>query len=133
MQTHQELEKLATEAFCTMDAALLDFWSLEVSLTKNFSSSAKDSSFPSIAAPSLQVPLEVITDLVPDISVGTFDLKYCDPTDHVKNSQASLVDDTDPNGEQTMALYLVPPNIVGLPLPPPQPPPFYTVMLKQDR
>ena len=125
MQTHQELEKLATQAFCTMDAALLDFWSLEVSLTRNVSGSVNDNSFPLIAASCLQVPMATVTDLVPATKTGTCDLKYCTPTDDNRNSQATLVDDTDQNGEKAMVLYLVPPSFVRVPLPPPQPPPYH--------
>ena len=106
-----------------MDAALLDFWSLEVSLTRDVSGSIKDMSFPLIAAPCLQVPMVIVT--VPANKAGTYDLKYCNPTDDNRNSQATLVDDTDQNGEKTMVLYLVPPNFVRVPLPPPQPPPYH--------
>ena len=69
--------------------------------------------------------MAIVTDLVPATKAGTCDLKYCNPTDDNRNSQATLVDDTDQNGEKTMVLYLVPPNFVRVPLPPPQPPPYH--------
>ena len=70
------------------------------------------------------MPLEIATDCT---YAGNCDLKYCNPNDRDRNFQDTLVDDTDQDGEKAMALYLVPLNIVGLPLPPPQPPPFDTL------
>ena len=123
MQIHQELKEVTTHAFCAMDAALLEFWSLEASLTRSIPRSVKDNSSSLIAAPCLPMPLEIATDC---IYAGKCDLTYCNSTDRIRNFQDTLVDDTDQYGEKAMALYLVPPNIVGLPLPPPQPPPFDT-------
>ena len=114
-----------------MDAALLDFWSFEVSLTRNVPSSPEDDFSPLIVAPSLQVPMESLTDSVPSTCVTTCDHKICNSTGIALFLQDTSVDGDCLNGEKAMVLYSAPPRIVPSALPPPQPPPSYPSMLEQ--
>ena len=114
-----------------MDAALLDFWSLEVSLTRDVPGSPKDNFVPSIVAPSLQVPIESLTDSVPSTCVTTCNHNMCNSTGIALFLQDTSVDGDCLNGEKAMVLYSAPPKIVPSALPPPQPPPSYPSMLEQ--
>ena len=128
----QELDKIATEVFRTLDNALLDFWATDAALQthQNLEDLAKKiNSCPRNEVPSFQVSMEILSDPVPATCVTTCGSKCFNHIDQDLNFQATLVDDSYLNGEENS----VPPNIVPLPLPPPQPPPEKSFLEQENQ
>ena len=69
------------------------------------------------------MPLAIVTDLITATKAGTYDLKYCNPTDDDRNSQVTLVDDTDQNGKKNNGTVFGSPKHCSSSKP--QPPPYH--------